>query len=206
MEEMIMIKPRRKKKGYVIGVLIFLIVMYFLNFEWDNLILSFILGFALLYGLYEQFIKKAKKQSFVFETHYDKLSSLLLILFGIGAILAAITNIGYDRMILNFDWINWSIIGAILLLSGISREKSFVLVKETTGLVDIEGFDFSIGPKTQEIVLHNNRMVISNDNGQSYAFDELVVSDKIGEKLSEWFRREAGMGHIEIKWEGKTEI
>lgn len=193
------LKPKSRKYYYVSLVAIVILSVVLTDTKWVNEVLFGMIVLSSLVYISRKLIKKPVVAYFAFETQYDKLSSILSILSGIGMITMSITNSDFMNR-LNLEWINFLIIGICFILSGISNRKSLIFLLKSPELIEVENYELSIHSKTQEISFTSNQITVINEEGENYLFNELNLSQEITHKFSDWIKTNMDKSDISIQW------
>ena len=143
----IKIPKRRNYNSYTLAISISIYLMSFDSARMDKLWFGVIL-LSLVFFLHHKIFHNHKEKTFEVETHYDKLASVLSILFGLGFIAMSVNNSDFFK-ILRLAWINYLIIGGLLIYNGLEKRKSLVFRLKSDKLINIDDYDLSIKLRNQ---------------------------------------------------------
>lgn len=133
---------------------------------------------------------KIKKQ-------FDNLNLILLTLLGV--LILGFVYSANDMKLL--EKINYTTIGLILMISGITNRKSLILAKSNNNNVEVLESDVKINSADKSLVFSTFQITLKKENDQTEHLNELVLNFNDAKHITNWLNSGLNNSSIRYFWQ-----
>lgn len=133
----------------------------------------------------------------------DTLNTLLLLLFGVLIIGFAVYRIDEVSIL---GKVNYTIVGLLLIISGIINRKSLVLEKVDNSNIGVVASGIKIQSTDKALTFSKFQIVLKKENGQIERLKDLVLNLNAAKQISNWLNTGLTNSSLDYYWQIENKI
>ncbi len=133
----------------------------------------------------------------------DTLNTLLLLLFGVLIIVFAAYRIDEVSIL---GKVNYTIVGLLLIISGIINRKSLVLEKVDNSNIGVVASGIKIQSTDKALTFSKFQIVLKKENGQIERLKDLVLNLNAAKQISNWLNTGLTNSSLDYYWQIENKI